>query len=262
MDSTNGTIGAQACVRSAWPAAVLGWLLAWAVPGVVNAGEVRAAVAANFSAAAQEIGVLFAEATGHAARFSFGSSGQLYAQITQGAPFDVFLAADRRYPMRAVRDGHAVAGSVFTYAVGRLVLFSADAGRVTGSGTLQEEAFTRLALANPDLAPYGAAAVDVLDALGLADRLRSKAVLGNNVAQTYQFVITGNAELGFVALAQVIGHDRGSRWIVPPEMHSAVVQDAVLLRRGADNEAAIAFLTFLRGPAAAAVLARYGYGHG
>ena len=262
MDSTNGTIRAQASVRYAWPVTVLGLLLAWAGPGVAHGGEVRAAVAANFSAAAQEIGVLFAEATGHTARFSFGSSGQLYAQITQGAPFDVLLAADRSYPMRAVRDGHAVAGSVFTYAVGRLVLFSADAGRVTGASTLQEGTFTRLALANPDLAPYGATALDVLHALGLADRLRSKVVLGNNVAQTYQFVATGNAELGFVALAQVIGHDRGSRWIVPSELHSAIAQDAVLLRRGAGSEAALAFLTFLRGSAAAAVLARYGYRQG
>ncbi len=239
--------------------ALLGLLLTWTVPGTLHAGEVRGAVAANFSAAAREIGALFADATGHEVRLSFGSSGQLYAQIVQGAPFDVFLAADRSFPRRAVSDGHAVAGSVFTYATGRLVLFSADADRVTGAGVLQDGAFTRLALANPELAPYGAAAAEVLYALGLTGRLHSRVVLGNNIAQTYQFVITGNAELGFVSLAQVITHDRGSRWIVPQELHTIIAQDAALLRRGADNEAALAFLTFLRGSAAAAVLARYGY---
>ena len=238
---------------------VLGLLLAWATPGILRADEVRVAAAANFTAAAQEIGALFAEASGHTARFSFGSSGQLYAQITQGAPFDVFLAADRRYPQRLVSEGHAVARSGFTYAAGRLALFSAETGRVNGSASLEQGDFTRLAVANPQLAPYGAAAGEVLTALGLADRLRPKLVYGNNVAQTYQFVVTGAAELGFVAVAQVIGHDRGSRWIVPPELHSAIAQDAVLLQRGAGNAAAFAFLTFLRGPAAAVVKARYGY---
>ena len=207
-------------------------------------------MAANFS---------FADATGHEALLSFGSSGQLYAQVTQGAPFDVFLAADRSYPRRSVTDGHGVADSVFTYATGRLVLFSADPARVTGRASLEEGEFTRLAIANPDLAPYGAAAVEVLEALGLADRLRSRLVRGNNVAQTYQFVVTGNAELGFAALAQVIGHEHGSRWIVPSELHSPIAQDAVLLARAADSEAASAFLAFLRGGAAAAVLERYGY---
>jgi molybdate transport system substrate-binding protein len=260
MDATGYSETQRAGARGRLTAGVLGLLLAWAVPGVLYAAEVQVAVAANFSAAAQEIGVLFAEATGHTVRFSFASSGQLYAQITQGAPFDVFLAADRRYPMRAVRDGHAVAGSGFTYASGRLVLFSADAGRVTGSASLETGEFTRLAIANPALAPYGAAAVEVLAALDLSDRLRSKLVRGNNVAQTYQFVITGNAELGFVALSQVISHGQGSRWIVPRELHSEIAQDAVLLHRGADNEVAQAFLAFLRGLAAAAVKARYGYG--
>ena len=249
--------------RVRWTSGVLGLLLAWTAPGALAADEVRVAVAANFSAAAREIGELFAEATGHEPLLSFGSSGQLYAQITQGAPFDVFLAADRSYPRRAVEDGHAVADSLFTYATGRLVLFSADpgrvAGRVAGRVSLEEGEFTRLAIANPELAPYGAAAVEVLTALGLADRLRPRLVRGNNVAQTYQFVITGNAELGFVALAQVIAHEHGSRWIVPPELHSPIAQDAVLLQRSADSAAAAAFLAFVRGPVAAAVLERYGY---
>ena len=245
--------------RVRWTSGVLGLLLAWTAPGALAADEVRVAVAANFALAAREIGELFAEATGHEALLSFGSSGQLYAQITQGAPFDVFLAADRSYPRRAVEDGHAVADSLFTYATGRLVLFSADPGRVAGRVSLEEGEFTRLAIANPELAPYGAAAVEVLTALGLADRLRPRLVRGNNVAQTYQFVITGNAELGFVALAQVIAHEHGSRWIVPRELHSPIAQDAVLLRRSADSAAAAAFLAFVRGPVAAAVLERYGY---
>jgi molybdate transport system substrate-binding protein len=247
----------QACVRLR--AAVAWLLLAWGAAGSVYADEVRVAAAANFALAAREIGELFADATGHEALLSFGSSGQLYAQITQGAPFDVFLAADRSYPRRAVEDGHAVADSLFTYATGRLVLFSADPGRVAGLVSLEEGEFTRLAIANPELAPYGAAAVEVLDALGLADRLWPRLVRGNNVAQTYQFVITGNAELGFVALAQVIAHEHGSRWIVPRELHSPIAQDAVLLRRSADSAAAAAFLAFVRGPVAAAVLERYGY---
>ena len=172
----------------------------------------------------------------------------------------MYLAADRRYPRRILREGHGVPDSGFTYAVGRLVLFSAAAGRVDGSASLESGDFTRLAIANPALAPYGAAAVEVLGALGLSERLRSRLVYGNNVAQTYQFVITGAAELGFVALAQVISHDQGSRWMVPQELHAEIAQDAVLLLRGAGSEAALAFLAFLRGPAAAAVKARYGYG--
>lgn len=253
----NGTRTAHR--RAGLLAGGIGLLLAWAAPGILQADEVRVAAAANFTAAAQEIGALFGAATGHTARFSFGSSGQLYAQIVQGAPFDLFLAADRRYPQRLVSAGHAVAGSRFTYAAGRLALFSAGAVRVAGRAALARGDFTRLAVANPRLAPYGAAAGEVLAALGLAEGLRPKLVYGNNIAQTYQFVITGAAELGFVALAQVIGHDRGSRWIVPPELHSAIAQDAVLLQRGAGNAAARAFLAFLRGPAAAAVKARYGY---
>lgn len=259
MEDDGGGRRAGAGARARLAAGVLGLLLAWAAPGVLRAEEVQVAAAANFAVAAQEIGALFATATGHTARFSFGSSGQLYAQIVQGAPFDVFLAADRRYPQRLVNAGHAVAGSGFTYAAGRLVLFSAGAVRVDGRATLARGDFTRLAIANPQLAPYGAAAGEVLAALGLAERLRPKLVYGNNVAQTYQFVSTGAAELGFVALAQVIGHERGSRWLVPRELHSAIAQDAVLLQRGAGNAAARAFLEFLRGPAAAGVKARYGY---
>ena len=260
MDATGYSETARVGGRGRLAAGVVALLLAWAGTGVLHGDEVRAAVAANFSAPAREIGALFAAATGHTARFSFGSSGQLYAQITQGAPFDVYLAADRRYPRRILREGHGVPDSGFTYAVGRLALFSAAADRVAGSASLESGDFTRLAIANPALAPYGAAAVEVLAALGLAERLDSRLVDGNNVAQTYQFVVTGAAELGFVALAQVITHERGSRWVVPQELHAAIAQDAVLLQRAAGSEAALAFLAFLRGPTAAAVKARYGYG--
>ena len=253
-----GGCAAAAGVRVVRTAAAL-WLLLAAAAPALHADQVRVAVAANFASAATEIGELFKETTGHEALHSFGSSGQLYAQIAQGAPYDVFLAADGSYPRRAVQDGLAVADSAFTYATGRLVLFSADPGRVDGRDSLEAGEFTRLAIANPDLAPYGAAAVEVLEALGVADRLQDRLVRGNNVAQTYQFVITGNAELGFVALAQVIGHEHGSRWLVPPELHSPIAQDAVLLARASGGEAAAAFLAFLRGPAAAAVLTRYGY---
>ena len=262
LRAVHATVGQVSTKRVRVPllAAASWWLLsAMVAAGAVHADEVRVAAAANFSAAAQEIGQLFADASGHEALLSFGSSGQLYAQIAQGAPFDVFLAADRGYPRRAVQDGYAVADSVFTYATGRLVLFSADASRIAGRASLEAGEFTRLAVANPELAPYGAAAVEVLSALGLADRLQPKLVRGNNVAQTYQFVITGNAELGFVALAQVIAHQHGSRWVVSRELHSPIAQDAVLLARASGSEAAAAFLAFLRGPAAALVLARYGY---
>ena len=259
MDADGGGHRGRRPRRAGLPVALLALLLAGGVPAALPADEVRVAAAANFSAAAQEIGALFAAATGHRARFSFGSSGLLYAQIIQGAPFDVYLAADRRFPQRLVSEGHGVAGSGFTYAAGRLVLFSAGAVRVDGRASLERADFTRLAIANPRLAPYGAAAEEALAALGLAERLRPKVVYGNNVAQTYQFVLTGAAELGFVALAQVAGHDLGSRWVVPPELHSPIAQDAVLLRQGAGNAAARAFLRFLRGPAAAAVKARYGY---
>jgi len=260
MDATGYSETARVGGRGRLVAGVVALLLAWAGTGVLHGDEVRAAVAANFSAPAREIGALFAAATGHTARFSFGSSGQLYAQITQGAPFDVYLAADRRYPRRILHEGHGVPDSGFTYAVGRLALFSAAADRVDGSASLESGDFTRLAIANPALAPYGAAAVEVLAALGLGERLDSRLVYGNNVAQTYQFVVTGAAELGFVALAQVITHERGSRWVVPQELHAAIAQDAVLLQRAAGSEAALAFLAFLRGPTAAAVKARYGYG--
>jgi molybdate transport system substrate-binding protein len=229
-----------------------------AAPAV--AAEIRVAVAANFIEPVKEIGVLFARATGHEAVFSSGGTGQLYAQITQEAPFEVFLAADQATAKRAVDEGFAVAGSRFTYATGRLALFSRDPALVRGEATLRDGRFTKLAIANPAAAPYGLAAVEVMRALGVFDGLAAKVVQGNNIAQTYQFVVTANAELGFVALSQIARHGEGSRWIVPDALHAPIAQDAVLLRRGADSEAARAFLAFLRGPESRAVVAKFGYG--
>jgi molybdate transport system substrate-binding protein len=237
------------------------FFLAVAASGA-HAGEVKVAVAANFTAAAKEIGALFARESGHRAIYSFGATGQLYAQIAQSAPFEVFLAADRARPKRAIDAGLAVPGSRFTYATGRIVLFGAQPGLVKGAATLKAGRFNKIAICNPETAPYGTAAVEAMKALGVYDGLRAKMVQGTNVAQAYQFVRTGNAELGFVALSQVIGHDGGSRWIVPSNLYRPIAQDAVLLNPGADNEAARAFVAFLKGPAARRVKQKYGYGPG
>ena len=217
------------------------------------------AVAANFREAADEIGSAFRTSSGQPLRFSFGSTGQLLVQVSQGAPFDAFLAADQLRPRMAVDDGHAVAGSQFTYATGRLVLFSGDRDLVRGPETLIQGEFVRLSIAEPALAPYGAAAIEVLQVLGALESVRPKLVRGMNVAQAYQFVRSGNAELGLVALSQVVGYTGGSRWVVPHDLHSPIRQDAVLLNRGAENPVAQAFLAFLAGPEAATVLRKFGY---
>ncbi len=223
------------------------------------AASTRVAVAANFTEAAQEIAAAFTAATGDIAELSFGSTGTLYTQISQGAPSQVFLAADAERPAKAIAEGLAVDGSRFTYATGRLVLYSSEPSRVTGETTLTEGAFDRLAIANPATAPYGAAAVAVLDALGVYEAVRPKLVQGTSIAQAYQFVATGNAELGLVALAQIAGKPGGSRWQVPAELHAPIDQDAVLLEAGRDSAAAGAFLDFLKSPEAAAIIRRYGY---
>jgi molybdate transport system substrate-binding protein len=225
-----------------------------------QAAETNVAVAANFTDAANEIAEVFKEKTGHEAILSFGSTGQLYTQITQEAPFEVFLAADDERPRKAVGEGFAVPGSRFTYAIGKLVLWSKDPSLVQGEQTLRSGDFTKIAIANPVGAPYGAAAVQAMRALGIYDQLETKIVQGNNISQTFQFVETGNAELGFIALAQVARSDEGSRWVVPEDLHDAIRQDAVLLETGADSEAARAFVEFLKGPEAAAIIERFGYG--
>lgn len=237
-------------------------LVFWVAAFDVCAGNVKVAVAANFTGAAKQISVLFEKATGHKAVLSFASTGQLYTQITQGAPFEVFLAADRTRPKKALDEGYAVPGSRFTYATGRIVLFSTDPGLVRGAATLSEGRFHRIAIANPVIAPYGAAAVTAMKALKVYDILKPRVVQGNNIAQAYQFVASGSAEIGFVASSQIAGTKQGSRWPVPNDLYPVIAQDAVLLKTGADNEAAKAFLAFIRGPEAREVKSRFGYGPG
>jgi molybdate transport system substrate-binding protein len=224
-----------------------------------TAGEITAAVAANFAAPMKEISRAFTALTGHRAIVSHGSTGKLYAQVLHGAPFDVFLAADQRRPRLLAEAGKA--SVPFTYAVGRLVLWSADPGKIDPEGAvLTRGELDRLAIANPKTAPYGTAALQVLEALGVRHALEPKLVRGENIAQTYQFVLTGNATLGFVALAQVALDASGSRWEPPQGLYEPIRQDAVLLARGTGNPAASALLDFLRGPGGRAIIERYGYG--
>lgn len=229
---------------------------------VARAESAAVAVAANFTDAAKELWALFEQESDHRVVFSFGSTGQLYAQISQGAPFDVFLSADNVRTKTAIQAGFAVEGTDFTYATGRIVLYSSESSLVTGEDTLRKGAFQRLAIASPAAAPYGAAAVETMKALGVYDMLAPRIVQGQSITQTYQFVATGNAELGFVALSQVVGNSRGSRWLVPENLHAPIAQDAVLLKHGENNPAAREFLSFLRGPKARAVIERFGYGTG
>ena len=224
------------------------------------AATTNVAVAANFTEPAKEIAQLFENKTGHKVLLSFGATGQFYTQIVQAAPFQVFLSADQSTPKKLVDEGFALADSLFTYAIGKLVLFSVNATTVNGEQTLLDAKFNKIAIADPVTAPYGTAAVETMKNLGVYDRLVGKIVQGSNIAQTFQFVDTGNAELGFVALSQVVTTKGGSKWIVPPNLYSSIRQDAVLLRSGTDNEAAKAFLAFLKGAEAAAVMERFGYG--
>jgi molybdate transport system substrate-binding protein len=228
--------------------------------GHAYAATTNVAVAANFTEPAKEIAQLFENKTGHKVLLSFGATGQFYTQIVQAAPFQVFLSADQSTPKKLVDEGFAFADSLFTYAVGKLVLFSANATTVNGEQTLLDAKFNKIAIADPLTAPYGTAAVETMKSLSVYDRLVGKIVQGSNIAQTFQFVDTGNAELGFVALSQVVTTKGGSKWIVPPNLYSSIRQDAVLLRSGADNEAAKAFFAFLKGAEATAVIERFGYG--
>lgn len=224
------------------------------------AGQTSVAVAANFTDAAKAIAALFEKQTGHRAILSFGSSGQLYTQITQHAPFEVFLSADEERPNFAVADGYAQADSRFTYAIGKIVLWSRNPQLVTGPEVLKASTFSKIAIANPAAAPYGIAAIEVMKALGVYDGLQAKMVQGNSIAQTYQFIDSGNAELGFVALAQIIARSEGSRWLAPEDLYTPIRQDAVLLKTGQDNEAARLFFAFLRGSDATRIIQAFGYG--
>lgn len=231
--------------------------------GLAQADEVNVAVAANFTAPMQKIAAEFEKDTGHRAQLAFGSTGKFYAQIRNGAPFQVLLSADDETPTRLEKEGLAVSGTRFTYAIGTLVLWSARPGYVDGKGeVLKKGAFQHLALANPKLAPYGAAAVDVLNKLGLYAALEPKFVQGENIAQTFQFISTGNAELGFVALSQVMKDGKindGSTWIVPADLHTPIRQDAVILSTGKDNPAALALMKYLKEAKARAIIKNYGY---
>jgi molybdate transport system substrate-binding protein len=233
--------------------------------GPASAEEALVAVAANFQEVAEKLEVEFEAATDHDLTITTGSTGKLYAQIKNGAPYDILLAADQRRPELLEREGDAVSGSRFTYAVGRLALWSADPARVAadGSETLRAGAFRKLAMANPDLAPYGEAAMQTLAALGLLETLEKKIVMGENVGQAHALVATGNAELGFVALSYVLSprnEKPGSHWAVPQELYQPIRQDAVLLVRAVDNVAARAFLEYLKSDAARSVIERFGYG--
>lgn len=228
-----------------------------------RAAEVQVAVASNFTVPMQKIAAAFEADTGHKALLSFGSTGMFYAQIRNGAPFQLLLAADHETPARLEKEGAAVAGTRFTYSTGRLVLWSAQPGVVDDKGeVLRRLSVGRIALANPKLAPYGAAAIDALTALGLLKGLQPRFVQGENIAQTYQFVATGNAQLGFVALSQVMIDGRiakGSAWVVPASLHAPIRQDAVVLAAGKDNAAAAALAAYLKGEKARDVIRSFGY---
>ena len=242
---------------------LMGWLAGLALLGGAQGAEVSVAVAANFAAPMQKIAAAFEHDTGHKAVLAFGSTGRFHAQIGNGAPFDVLLAADEETPLQLERDGQGVAGTRFTYAVGRLVLWSRQQGLVDDQGAvLKTGTFARLALADPKLAPYGAAAIETLTRLGLLEQLRPKFVQGENIGQTYQFVATQNVPLGFVALSQVFADGRltqGSAWVVPASLHRPIRQDALLLVRGQGNPAAQALLAYLRGEKARSIIRSYGY---
>ncbi len=224
------------------------------------AATVQIAVASNFMEPAKEIAAAFTAKTGHQANLSFAPSGQIYVQLTHGAPFEVFLSADKERPQQSEKNGFSVYGARFTYAVGRLALYSTRPGFVDANGkVLARGDFEHLAIADPAIAPYGLAAVQSLRKLGLYDRLKPKIAQGSSIAQTFQFVQTGAAEVGFVALSQVINRPEGSRWIVPATLHSPIDQQAVLLKTGANNPAAKAFMAFLKSATARAIIRRYGY---
>jgi molybdate transport system substrate-binding protein len=239
--------------------ALLGALLA----GLSQAGQVRVAVAANFAAPMQKIAATFARDTGHSAVLAVGSTGKFYAQIIHGAPFHVLLAADSETPARLEKEGLAVSGSRFTYAVGRLVLWSRNRTLVDGAGDVLRTAhFDRMAVADPKLAPYGAAARDTLQAMGLLSALQPRLVQGESIGQVYQFVASGNAALGFVALSQVMLDGKltdGSAWIVPAPLYAPLRQDAVVLNAGQGNAAAMALVSYLQSDPVRAVMRGYGY---
>ncbi len=231
--------------------------------GLSEAAEVQVAVATNFTAPMKRIAEAFEKDTGHKAVLSYGATGRFYAQITNGAPFEVFLSADNETPARLEKDGAAVAGTSFTYATGRLVLWSAKPGLVDDkAAVLVRNEFRRLAIAAPKLAPYGAAAMETLTKIGMLPLLQAKLVTGESIGQTFSMISSGNAELGFVAMSQVFEDNKlksGSAWLVPAPLHSPIQQNAVLLVRGTNNPAALQLLTFMKSAQARAIMNAFGY---
>jgi molybdate transport system substrate-binding protein len=239
------------------------FVLAWMLAFPATADTVQVAVASNFAQPMARIAAAFQRDTGHQLLLSSGSSGKFYAQIASGAPFEVFLSADDEIPQRLEKEGLAVAGSRTTYAIGKLVLWSPRPGYVDSKGeVLRGSGFARLAIANPKTAPYGAAAREVMERQGVLQMLQPRLVQGESIAQAYQFVASGNAELGFVALSQVRdenGETRGSLWLVPQALYTPIRQDAALLARGRGNSAAGQFMAYLRSPKATAIIQSFGY---
>ncbi len=232
------------------------------MPLQVCADEVSVAVAANFTAPMQKISEEFEKSTGHKVVASYGATGQFYAQIKNGAPFEVLLAADDETPAKLVKEGLALGGSQFNYAIGKLVLWSAAEGIVDGGGeVLKKGRFNHIALANPKIAPYGFAAVEAMKSLGVYDGLQAKFVMAETITQAFQFVKSGNATLGFVALSQVLkdGKIEGSYWMVPANLYQPIRQDAVVLEKGKGRPAVDAFMKYLRSEKAKMVIKSFGY---
>ncbi len=229
----------------------------------VLADDVQVAVAANFTAPMKEIAAAFQKETGHVVKAAYGATGKFYAQIKNGAPFEALLSADAATPTKLIDEGAAVAGTQFTYAIGTLVLWSSKLDIVdSGSAVLKSGDFNKVAIANPKTAPYGAAAIEVLTGLGLLEQVQPKFVTGENIAQTFQFVSTGNADLGFVALSQVMEKGEltgGSAWIIPGSLHEQILQDAVVLSPGKDKPAVATLMEYLKGDEAQAIIKSFGY---
>ena len=250
---------------------LFGWVIISSgavVCATAKAEEVTVAVAANFAAPMQKIAQAFEQDTGHKVLLAFGATGKFYAQIKNGAPFSVLLSADDETPARLEKEGVAIAGTRFTYAIGRLALWSKnpllvdDKGQVLLSNTTDKNSFKKLAIADPKLAPYGAAAMEVLDRMGALAKVRSKLVQGDSIGQAFQFVMTENAELGFVALSQISIDGRitqGSAWVVPQNLYTPLKQEAVLLPLGKNNAAALALMKYMRTDRAQAIIRAYGY---
>ncbi len=237
-------------------------IVLFVIASIANGGEVTVAVASNFIKPIEALAPAFSAATGHQLRISTGSTGKFYAQIQRGAPFDVFLSADEARPAQLESEGFVIEGSRFIYAIGRLVLWHAKENQSIQPDDLQHPDGGRVAIANPKTAPYGTAAVAVIDRLGLTKALKPRLVQGENIGQTYQFVATGNAAFGFVAWSQVSQNGmliRGSGWLVPANLHPPIQQAATLLSRAKANPAAHDFMAFLKSDAARQIIRQHGY---